>query len=84
MLSMTCSWSELTGHPQLENIFTFESGSTNSKLQFLTQVSFLDILVKQEDHTLHTHLYVKPTDTHMYLVIFEHKCDQKHLQPHRE
>ncbi len=45
-------------HPTLK--FTFESSPT--------QVSFLDTWVKMEDNFLYTDLFVKPTDTHMYLL----------------
>ncbi len=44
-------------HPTLK--FTCTSSTT--------QVSFLGTLVIKEGHTIHTDLYVKPTDTHMYL-----------------
>ncbi len=47
-------------HPTLK--FTFESSPT--------QVSFLDTWVKMEDNFLYTDLFVKPTDTHMYLHCF--------------
>ncbi len=53
-------------HPTLK--FTFESSPT--------QVSFLDTWVKMEDNFLYTDLFVKPTDTHMYL--HYNSCHPKH------
>ncbi len=44
-------------HPTFK--FTCESSPT--------QVNFLDTSIKVEDNLLHTDLYIKPTDTHMYL-----------------
>ncbi len=55
-------------HPTLK--FTCESWPTH--------VNFLDTYKKVEDNFLHTNLYVKPTDTHMYL--HSSSCHPKHSE----
>ncbi len=68
------------GLPELEK-FISHLNQAHPTLKFThsisqTQMSFLDILVIKDGPTLHIDLYIKPTDTHMYL--HYGSCHPKH------